>query len=81
MSTKREKNELVDKCFRWDLRRCYGSIVASWTIEDQDSDKLYTPYPDFNPSDILERTADERTLSPGTPTTETLEMFQSTTST
>ena len=64
MSTKGDKNELVDRCVRWDLRRCFGSTVASWTIEDQDPNKLDTPYPDFNPPDILERTADERILSP-----------------
>ena len=58
-----------------------STAVAPWTTEDQDPDKLDKSYLDFNTSDILERTADETILSPGTPTTETLEMFQPTTTT
>ena len=28
-STKGDKNELVHRCVRWDLRRCFDSTVAS----------------------------------------------------
>ena len=58
------KKVLINRCVRFDLRRCYGASAAPWTVEDQDPNRPTSPFPDFNPQEIFDKTIDDRLLTP-----------------
>ena len=64
MNNNGNKKALIDRCVRFDLRRCYGASVAAGSIEDQDPNRPTSPYPDFNPQEIFDKTIDDRLLTP-----------------